>query len=305
MGSWILRWAFDKRSYSPGEITTVSFWAENTGDTYLYFNEFKLEFDFGTYEIETVAGQISPSSSRFLGIARIELPRNVVGRRVFVIRHRVYEYVNGEWVDMGVVEYEKRHFLNIYPRPFYRVFVSRGLRVEDRVVGDPIVEMIKEWGFETVTIGIEVKAPEEQVPIAVRREIERADAIIAIATPRHLDALTGLWRTLEWLYSETGIAYGLNKPMLIIKDKRVTLGGLPSYLVKYQNVPLIEFDPYNLDELRAKLATIMPSFREWIEAKRHQEFFEALGRLIIGGLAVLGAITLPGVIGFLIGSSKR
>jgi len=283
----------------------VSFWAENTGDTYLYFNEFKLEFDFGTYEIETVAGQISPSSSRFLGIARIELPRNVVGRRVFVIRHRVYEYVNGEWVDMGVVEYEKRHFLNIYPRPFYRVFVSRGLRVEDRVVGDPIVEMIKEWGFETVTIGIEVKAPEEQVPIAVRREIERADAIIAIATPRHLDALTGLWRTLEWLYSETGIAYGLNKPMLIIKDKRVTLGGLPSYLVKYQNVPLIEFDPYNLDELRAKLATIMPSFREWIEAKRHQEFFEALGRLIIGGLAVLGAITLPGVIGFLIGSSKR
>ncbi len=68
--------------------------------------------------------------------------------------------------------------------------------------------MIREWGFKTVTVGIEVKVPEEQVLIAVRTEIERADAIIAIATPRHLDALTGLWRTLERLYSETGIAYG-------------------------------------------------------------------------------------------------
>ena len=72
----------------------------------------------------------------------------------------------------SVVEYEKKYFLNIYPRPFYRVFVSRGLRVEDKAVGDPIVEMIGEWGFETVTVGIEVKVPEEQVPIAVRREIE-------------------------------------------------------------------------------------------------------------------------------------
>jgi len=33
--------------------------------------------------------------------------------------------------------------------------------------------MIGGWGFETVTMGIEVKVPEEQVPIAVRREIER------------------------------------------------------------------------------------------------------------------------------------
>ena len=305
MGSWILRWSFDKGTYSPGEVATVSFWAENTGNTYLYFNEFELEFDFGKYEIETVAGQIFLRSNRFLGTARILLPKNVVGRKIFTIRHHVYEYINGEWIDAGIVEYEKKYFLNIYPRPFYRVFVSRGLRVEDRAIGDPIVEMIREWGFETVTVGIEIKVPEEQVPIAVRREIERADAIIAIATPRHLDALTGLWRTLEWLYSETGIAYGLDNPMLIIKDKRVTLGGLPSYLARYQEVPLIEFNPYNLDELRAKLAAVMPSFREWIETKRRQEFFEVLGRLIMGGLALLGVITLPGIIGSLAGSSKR
>ena len=305
MGSWILRWNFDKETYSPGEIATISFWVENTGDTYLYFSDFEIEFDFGTYGIESISGQILPKSNIFLGRARISLPKNVVGRRLFVIRHRTYEYINDTWVDVGVTKYDKRFVLNIYPRPFYRVFISRGLRIEDRAVGDPIVEMIKEWGFETITIGIERQVPEEQVPMAVREEIQKCDAIVAIATPRHLDALTGLWRTLEWLYSETGIAYGLNKPMLILKDRRVSLGGLPSYLATYRHAPLLEFDPYNLEELRAKLAAVMPSFREWIETRRRQEFFEILGRLVVGGLVILGLIALPGIIGSVLGSSKK
>ena len=305
VGNWILRWNFDKATYSPGEIATISFWIENTSDTYLYFSDFEIEFDFGTYNVESISGQISPKSNIFLGRARILLPKGVVGRRLFIVRHRVHEYINGTWVDVGVTKYDKKFVLNVYPRPFYKIFISRDLRIEDRAVGDPIVEMIKEWGFETVTIGIERHVPEEQVPITVREEIQKCDAIIAIATPRHLDALTGLWRTLEWLYSETGIAYGLNKPMLILKDKRVSLGGLPSYLTTYKCAPLIEFDPYNLEELRAKLAAVMPSFREWIETRRRQEFFEIIGRLIVGGLAVLGLIALPGIIGSVLGSSKK
>jgi len=55
--------------------------------------------------------------------------------------------------------------------------------------------MIREWGFETVTVGVEVKVPEEEVARTVEEEIKKADALIAIATPRFLDALTGLWRT--------------------------------------------------------------------------------------------------------------
>lgn len=305
MRTWILKWNFDRESYSLGEIATVSFWVNNTSNVYLYFGDFELEFDFGKYKVKTVSGYIPPRSSKFLGLARLKLPRNVVGRKLFTIRHRVYEYTNDRWIDLGIIEYEKKFFLSIYPRPFYRVFVSRGLRLEDTVIGDPIVEMIKEWGFETVTVGKEIQVPEEQVPFAVKQEIQKADAIIAIATPRHLDALTGLWRTLEWLYSETGIAFGLNKPMLILKDKRVALGGLPSYLVELKYAPIIEFDPYKLDELRTKLATVMPGFREWIETKKKHEFFEALSKLLMGGLAIVGMFALPGVIGELLGSSSK
>jgi len=57
------------------------------------------------------------------------------------------------------------------------------------------------------------------------------------------------------------------------------LGGLPRYLTEMRQVPSIDFDPYAIDELKIGLSTVMPSFREWIETKRIQEFQEALGKL--------------------------
>jgi len=142
----------------------------------------------------------------------------------------MHEYINNQWVDLGYYSSENQYFISVYPTPLYRVFVSRGLSAEDRAIGDPIAEMIREWGFETVTVGVEVEVPEEQIPTKVKEEIKRCDALIAIATPRHLDTLTGLWRTLEWLHGEVGMAFGIDKPLLILKDKRVSLGGLPGYL---------------------------------------------------------------------------
>jgi len=47
----------------------------------------------------------------------------------------------------------------------------------------------------------------------VNEEIRRANALIAIATPRYRDALKGLWGTLEWLHAEVGIAFGIDKPL--------------------------------------------------------------------------------------------
>jgi hypothetical protein len=306
MGNWIIRWNFDKASYSPGEVALVSFWMENTGENPLYLSDLELIFDFGTYSLESISGMILPRENKFLGNVRLPFPKNVVGRKIYMLRYRMYEYINNVWIDLGYYISEKQYFVSVYPRPFYKVFVSRGLSTEDRMIGDPIAEMIREWGFETVTVDIEVKVPEEQVPIRVREEIKNSDAVIAIATPRYQDALTGLWRTLEWLHAEGGIAFGIDKPLLILKDKRVSLGGLPSYLTKLKQVPVIEFDPYNLDEVKLNLSRIMPAFREWIETKRRREFFEILGKIVVGGLAVLGAITIiSGIVGALSGSSKK
>lgn len=305
MGSWVIRWRFNKESYNPGETASASFWLENTGDTHLYLSELKLEFDFGTHNLENISGMIRPRENKLLGNVHLSLPESIVGRRIFRIKYHMYEYADNNWIDLGYYYSDKWYFIGVYPKPFYRVFVSRGLREEDRSIGDPIAEMIREWGFETVTVGIEVEVPDEQVPARVREEIRKADALIAIATPRHRDDLTGLWKTLEWLHNEVGIAFGIDKPLLILKDKRVSLGGLPLYLANLEAVPIIEFDPYNLDELRIVLSTLMPEFREWIETKRRQKSFDALGRVIVGGLAIVGLIAIvSGIVGVLRGTSK-
>ena len=94
MGSWIIRWNFDKSSYSPGELATVSFWLENTGDTNLYLSELELIFDFGRYRLENVGGIIPPRRNTFLGRVRLQLPKNIVGRKLFTIKYRMYEYIN-------------------------------------------------------------------------------------------------------------------------------------------------------------------------------------------------------------------
>lgn len=88
---------------------------------------------------------------------------------------------------------EKEFFIKSIPRPFYRAFVSRGIRTEDRIITDPIIEMIKEWGFETTTIGIETAADLNQIDETVKLEIKKADCFIAVATRRYLDALSGIW----------------------------------------------------------------------------------------------------------------
>lgn len=306
MGSCSIRWSFNKPHYSPGEQALINFWIENNGNTSLYLSDLELEFDFGTYNLESISGTISPRCHEFLGNINLFLPENVVGRKIFSLKYRLYEYIGNSWIDLGLYKSDKQYFVSIYPTPHYRVFLSRGLSTEDKAIGNPIAETIREWGFETSTVGIEVKVPEAQVSMKVREEIRKSNAVIAIATPRFMDALTGLWRTFEWYHDEFGIAFGIDKPLLILKDKRVVLGGLPSYLAEYKQVPLLEFDTYNLDEVRTGLSAIMPGFREWIETKRRQEYLNTLGRIAVGGLAVIGAISIiSGIVGSLFCSSKK
>lgn len=304
MGSWMLRWNFDKESYSPNETTSLNLWIDNTGDTNLYISAFSVEFDFGKYQIQTISGTVAPQgnvgqvTTSYLGNGRLLIPNNVVGRKIFSFEYRVQEYVNNNWVDLGIYRTDTQYFINIYPKPFYKVFVSRGLRIEDRAVGDPIAEMIREWGFSTITIGIEINVPENQIADQIKTEIKNSDAVIVIATPRILDSLTGFWKTLEWAHDEIGIAFGVDKPLLIIKDRNVTLGGLPSYLSTNNKAPSIEFDQYNLNDLKLQLSSIMPSFREWVTTKRGQQFNNDLKDLIVGGLAIIGGIALlSGIVG--------
>ena len=304
MGTWRLNWNFNAPSYRPGQIAEVYFWLHNQGNLPLYLSNFEMRFDFGIYDVKTVSGQIMPGKRGFLGRAPLELPADAVGTKTFSFQYRMHQLNGNSWIDIGSYHSERPYFISVYPFPFYNVFVSRGIGIADRAIGDPIVEMVREWGFQTTTVGVEIEVAEDQVPRAVREQIKIADAVIVIATPRFLDALSGLWRTLEWAHGELGIGYGVDKPLFLIKDRQVSLGGLPSYLTSSGDVPILEFDTYGIDDLRQRLPTVMPGFREWIETRRRLAFFDSLGKIAMGGLAVVGAATvLAGIIGELDASS--
>ena len=88
--------------------------------------------------------------------------------------------------------------------PSYRIFLSRGLQNEERVVGDAIEQMLREWGCDPVTVGINIRVPEAQVLSEIDYQIQNSTGLIAIATPRYRDSRE-VWHTLEWLHSESAL----------------------------------------------------------------------------------------------------
>ncbi|MBA7570747.1 hypothetical protein ES708_12500 [subsurface metagenome] len=133
MGSWVIRWNFDKEAYEPGQSARGNFWLENTSDTNLHLSGLRLKFDFGTYSLETIGGVVPPRTNKFLGRVNLTLPKNVVGRKIFTADYQMREQVNTKWIDLGTYQVDRQYDIGIYPKPFYKVFVSRGLSSEDKV----------------------------------------------------------------------------------------------------------------------------------------------------------------------------
>ncbi len=300
MGNWTLRWQFDKSTYQPGDQVRLNFWVDNTGDTVLFASEIGLQLEFqlkeNLYYRKECAVQIAPRATQYVSSLPFEIPKTIAGILRYSVSYRLWEYslASRTWQDLDPFWEELRWYIKVLPLPYYTAFISRGLPPEDRLVGDQIVEMISEWGFETFTVGIDELVDRRALASVVRQRITNSDCLIAIATPRYLDALTGYWRTLEWLHGETGIAFGTSRPLLILRDEAVAVGGLPGEL-RGLTAP---YNPLNLEDLRQRLGAIMPMLRQWVVDKRRQEFLDSLAKV---GVPLL----IGGIVGFLVASSKK
>jgi hypothetical protein len=292
----MLRHKFGKAVYQPGEKVIMKIWIENRGSLYLHLSDIVLRFDFGTYAFPTtIYKPIPPKRIEYLGVWSFTLPQ-VVESRSCSIDYVVHEHNSKGWVPRP--HYKKPVILQIFPQPFYRVFLSRGIHPEDRQLGDPIAGMIREWGFYTITVGIEIAdVPDHQVPFEVKRQILMSDGVIIIATRRTKDMVTNTWKTLEWIHDETGIAFGFDKPMIMLRDSQVNVGGLPSYLASSDRQIELPFNPSDLVRLRNGLSFIMPSFRMAIQNKSTEELAKTLGKLAVGGLTLIGIWSLAKEIG--------
>lgn len=305
MATWRLRWNFNRESYQPDSSGEITFYLENLGKTKLFVSDIGIQFDwmgdeYYHVELDESYGHVVPSNTTgFVTNLSFKIPQMTLGQRFYKIYYHLYENneVSKKWHDLGDRRSDEKYFINVFPLPCYRAFVTRSLAPEDRSTGDGIARVIREWGFTTKTVEFRERVSDIVLREAMRKEISNTDGLIAIATPRYLDALSGVWRTFPMLHAEVGIAFGYDFPILILVDNRVAIDGLPSTLREY----MIEFDPHSYEETRKRISAVMPAFRNWISNKRRKEFIRTLAKIATG----LGLVCLGGIAGSLLASSKK
>ncbi|MDA4119939.1 MAG: hypothetical protein OK436_05070, partial [Thaumarchaeota archaeon] len=142
---------------------------------------------------------------------------------------------------------------------------------------NPIVAMVEEWGFTTHTVGVDIAADYPNLPFQVKNTIRANDCVVVIATKRDLSAISNRWKTFEWSHGETGIGFDAEKPILVLTDYEVQLGGLPASL----SGPRIVFDVNNMAALPRDLSRVMPEFRNQIANVKHNEFWGGVAKVAV------------------------
>jgi hypothetical protein len=287
--SWRFNWQFNNQMLTPEQSSSVTITIENNTNSTLYFSDFNIKFDNYIISLSQTFIHLLPNQTKSCASEQFSIPANIVGKIFFYINFKVFQCIRKNWVSLGEFNSSSGYYIPIVHQPIYTAFVSKGRSIMDREVGDPISQMLMEWGFSTRTVGFEVIVNDDETPEAVRREIKNSDAIILIATQRYLDS-EGAKKVFEWAYSEIGIGYAHKKPLVIIKETGVKIGGLSSYLTKYGKVLEIPFYRNDLESLRHILGNVMPLFRNNIKDNKWDDFVERgldfIAKAAVGAIAV-------------------
>lgn len=218
----------------------------------------------------------------------LKLTREFVSPKKFVIILFVKKLIGNQYSREFFINFSPEIF-QVTPKPTYRAFISRSIRKEEINIPDYISQQIKKWGFNLYTVGIpplKNQYSDKELLYTIENQIALSDIVFAIATKRDQLLKSLQWRTFEWLQSETGIAYVLNKQILVFVEKGVNLSGLASKRI------ILEFDPNNLQEIDEFLDRIMFQIRENIKNRKNTEdlinFLKGFG--IIGGILIIGKI---------------
>ena len=291
----------DQAIYAPGSWGRLFGKVVNTGPSEVIVDEIGMEFDWGMYSWQKYSMRLPPGSRQNFSV-RFQVPPEVIGTYSF--RAKAYERypsysppwgVTGagqlmSWTDPALSLTQDIGCLSVRPFPIYRAFVSRGVSPVETSTVNPIVAMVEDYGFTSHTVGIDIMADFPNLPFQVRNEIRVSDCVIVIATKRDLSAITGRWKTFEWSHGEAGIGFDAEKPILVMSDYEVQLGGLLSSLPQ----PQVIFDVNNLSALSRDLSRVMPTFRNEIASRKHSEFWGGVARValpVVGGFLLGAALT--------------
>ena len=288
---WIFEWKHSKEKYAPGERGLVDLWLTNNSHTNLTVKELLLFIDWlpeGKCLRLGVSKVVSSKSRTYLGKIIYEITSDVVGLRSYQVGIETEEYGTRTAKPYGLV---------VVPATRYKAFLSRSLWDQDLAWGEQVRAMVEDWGFDCYTVGVEEDVSRPDTARVVRQRIVESDCLIAILSPR-AKTVDGLWRTLEWGHGETGIAYGIDRPLVILVDERVTLKGLPDYLTRFGEYPIIKYSEEEGPEpLKLHFAQVLPKTREYIANSRRPNWIDILGKVVVA----IGAAAIIGGVGYYIG----
>ena len=260
----------DRIFYTSNENITFHVWVKNNSNYDIRITNFMLEFHDGyQLSLPDLDFILYPNSDNILSSSSIIQINSQYGNKKFRLNYNIYLF-NNDWYLHKTVKSNEEFFINIVSKRElssgrFIVFLSRGRLGQDRIIGDIIKARLKEWNIDTKTVGIDIESSDEQTLQIIKKEISESHGLIAIATPRNYNIITQTWQTLEWLHAELGIAFAINKPLLIIKENDTELRGLPSYLVNYTNIPSFSYNRNDIQNLIINIDNCMPFFREWLK----------------------------------------
>jgi hypothetical protein len=289
---WVLYPKPDSFVHEPKEQLKIALTVQNLSDTALYFSRVELtpSWTKGRKGIKPIEKKeyLPTRSSTFLTEFNLTLPQKAgLYSMKFGLETWIYNYYTSDWKDLGVLWTSDWGYIQVMPKPIHKVFISRSNRREDSPVVDQIVNIIRLWGFEPETEGINKFSEDpSMIPEDIKRTIEESDAVIAICTPRDYSLQEKVYKTLLMIHVESTLAFSSKKPLLFIIDERIK----PEWLLEFPKFPKVFYHPTKLEVLEHRLAIIMPGFRKWIADKKQQQFWDGLVKagLILGGIWLVG-----------------
>jgi hypothetical protein len=58
------------------------------------------------------------------------------------------------------------------------------------MIGEPIAQMVREWGCNPITVGVDVHVPDSQLVSEIEHQIQNSNGLIAVVTPRVIERFT-------------------------------------------------------------------------------------------------------------------
>lgn len=275
--------------YPPNERVGFTVRIENLSSTSIMLSNFIIDFQTCFCQLRNVQVIINQKQS-VLQSLNFVLPSSLTyGRVYFTLKFMIFYSYNQNWQYYKSHQYDNPKFfieirsLREINTSKYHVFLSKSNAEEDKFICKFIENRIRGWNILTDTVENRI---DNQASIIIREKINKDDGLIAIATPRNLDQFTQTWKTLNWQHNEVGIAYGRDKPLLILQENTVELDALPKYLTALNGVPRIVFNRNNLEKLLIDIDNYMPFFRHMIKNKLTDDFlkglFDNVGTVIAG-----------------------